>query len=221
MANDPHDNDAADREMLRRLTGQETIMNNDDERDFEEEEFNRRLMHDDWPPPWFGAIKSGSPANRAGHRTAALHLAGMAERSDPEFVPGLGFAALTHAVLALSAPAEPEPDSWRQRAIEAEAALTAIGGILAKPGHPDHEADILHVIRTAGRAADRLITAPGLGIGGQMSPADLETLARTAAEMWQHADPDEASEYLSARQTQVLALADQLLREEYGEDGPE
>jgi hypothetical protein len=221
-------------------------MSNDDERDYAEEHYNARLLDDETDPedderdtPRLDTLLSSEGPEeytprqfrppgegtytRGDHRTRALADADMARRSDPEFAPGLGFAALTHAVLALSAPAGPAPadedgedeppqilpklaallqerqratgmkfgewarqqqaretpaqselrrrieddyhqktadagSAWRQRAIEAEAALTAIGGILLSG--PVYTAsalkDIERILRTAGRQADRL-----------------------------------------------------------------
>ena len=213
-------------------------MSNDDERDYAEEQHNAHLLDDetdpeDYVPEGYAPRHFRPPGEgtytKSDHRTQALADADMASRSDPEFAPGLGFAALTHAVLALSAPASPEEggawhqrvteaeaalitiggiignadfvpvkrllediervlresrqrrrrgaqtpvtpavpapehepdDTWRQRAIEAEAALTAIGGILGNPGYPGNKLEEAErILRTAGREADRLMNAP-------------------------------------------------------------
>ena len=285
--NDSYDNEITDRAMLRRLLGQEDTVNNDDERDYEEEAYNQRildtgdgeagpdedrdtprldaLLHDTSEDPegeggfctrhsedapcskctqddgtrviafrvpvrtgrnvtdkmaltgirqimarsWkrltpmselagpVTVIPEEAPGTRDSHRTAAISVLSRWEGNPVE-------AALTHAVLALSAPAEPDdntcppcagtgmivkmyedsapepwrpgsyadgvvrdcencgggglrrPDSgWRQRAVDAEAALTEIGGVMTSP-RPDLVA-IDRILREAGQEADRLM----------------------------------------------------------------
>jgi hypothetical protein len=121
---------------------------------------NRELM--DTPPGGYTPRQFTPPGEgeytRSDHRAQALADAGMAERSEPEFAPGHGFSALTHAVLALSAP-DPETDNgWRERAIEAEAALTAIGGTLARQDSmsPALE-EIGRILRVSGQQSDAII----------------------------------------------------------------
>ena len=126
----------------------------------ERDRWHPQLSPDDPENDMFHRYAGGSkPASRSGHRTQAMHFAGMAERSDPAFVPGLGFAGLIHAVLALSAPAGPEEGTWRQRATEAEAALTTIGGVLADRNYgrkTSRDIEIERILRVSGQQADQL-----------------------------------------------------------------
>jgi len=133
----------------------------------------------DQVPPWHtGPEWSGWRRSDLNHRAIALHLAGMAERSDPEFVSGMGFAGLIHAVLALSAPATPD-STWRQRAVEAEAALTAIGGIVSDPRYPGNKKeDIEHILRESGKRADKLMNAPAGPIVGDELPGAFDPFER-------------------------------------------
>jgi hypothetical protein len=216
-------------------------MNNNDERDYEEEQFNRHLLDDETDPederdtPRLDALLSSENPEgeyyeenytphqfrppgegeytRAGHRAQALHLAGMADRSDPEFAPGLGFAAVTHAVLALSAPARPEEGTWRQRAVEAEAALTTIGSVLANPGYPGNKLEeVERILRVSGQQADKLMNAPA-GPGAELTPAETDALVVMAAE---RIEPDDPS--LSGRERKILTKAQAVYRRVYADD---
>ena len=150
----------------------------------------------------------------------------MASRSEPEFAPGPGFAALTHAVLALTTPG-PDEGAWRQRAVEAEAALTAIGGVLSEFGPRGSVTkgvlgDIERILRVSGQQSDRLMTqgsapagypsAPGYA---GLTPADVDALVITAGELadaYGTGDDLDPSDILSARQREVLDKAARYFR---------
>jgi hypothetical protein len=192
---------------------QETIMNNDDERDYDEEQFNRHLLDDELDPeeedgykhytaedlesdsfgtdpddeeyteaeldamaarnrelmstPPTADLPGGRTVTRQGHRAAALQIISDWYDSEPAGNdPDNLHAALAHAVLALSAPA-PDEGTWQQRAIEAEAALTTIGGIVASftswaGTDPNQDAlsclsEITRVLRVSGQQSDEII----------------------------------------------------------------
>ena len=107
-------------------------------------------------PPWHtGPEWSGwhSGTARTGHRAAATNFLNQEDWVGQH----AAIAAIAHAVLALSAPV-PEEGSWRQRAIEAEAALTAIGGITESPdGIVSRMEKIRRVLSASGQ--QRILTA--------------------------------------------------------------
>ena len=253
MANDPHDNEADDRAMLRKLRDQEDTMDNDEQRDYAED---TGALHDTSEDPEGEAVipgtyvrhgysgdindperfpdddevvpsdlPGGRTVTRQGHRAAALQLLQYWSDSDAQDFStprerdqdNLA-AALTQAVLALSAPAEeapeteegdwrqraaevaanvwpdplgvwtapqaaaakvmktyilsalasgPEPEgTWRRRAVEAEAALTAIGGVIRGyqnfPSEIDVVGEIERILRTSGRNAKGFTVHTGM-----------------------------------------------------------
>ena len=154
MASDKFDNEAADRAMLRKLQDdQEDTMDNDEQRDYAEEQYNRHLLDDETDPDEDQESERDTPRLNALLRED-LNL--VLPRIEHQITLTWDeMAAIRRLRAAVSS-------TWRQRAEEAEAALTAIGGILANPGYPDPIGDIERILRTSGKQAKRFTAHTGM-----------------------------------------------------------
>ncbi len=159
--NDDFDNSKDDQAVLNayltRLNDQEKIMNSNDERDYDEEQYNRHLLDDETDldyHPDSPEVPVTRTARGFSVDAEALRQALEGTASTVTFTAPDGYRFGSDRRL------HPE-STWRQRAEEAEAALTAIGGVLARMDPADREytgaAAIGHILREAGKQADRLM----------------------------------------------------------------